>query len=247
LDRLENALGSLSQLDREAAPAPVASPSEQVIPTRTARPPRLPTLIERAIRQTLGDEQRSEPFRQLADRLKADLDQVAGRSILVTGIGPASESHEAVLHAAAILAEAGEPVLIIDGDATRRTLTSQLELASGTGLAELARGEEPDTDPIQPTSFENLSALPFGKVRMPDPAAAANRLTTLVQSLERSYRLILIDGGRTADPATAELSRLCDATYFVVRLGETEATVAQAALRDFRAAGARILGCIATS
>jgi protein-tyrosine kinase len=254
LDRVERALSSFPQFDRQPAPAPVEAPRalvvpppEPVAPSRTATPPRQPTLLERAIRRTLADPQRSEPFRRLAERLKADLDQVAGRSILITGVGPASDSHEATLHAAAILAEAGEPVLVIDGDAARHTLTTQLDLTGGTGLAELARGEEPDADPILPTTFENLSVLPFGKVRMSDPASAANRLAALIQSLEGSYRLILIDGGRTADPAVAELSRLCDATYFVVRLGETDATVAQTALRDFRAAGARILGCIATS
>ena len=34
---------------------------------------------------------------------------------------------------------------------------------------------------------------------------------------------------------------------FVVHLGDTEVPQAHTALRDFRAAGARLLGCIATS
>jgi Mrp family chromosome partitioning ATPase len=204
-------------------------------------------LLERAVRRTLAEPQRGEPFRQLADRLKSDLDQVSGRSILITGVGPASETHEVILQAAAVLAEAGEPILVIDGDAARHPLTDQLELRDGTGLAELAQGEEPDSDPIRPTSFDNLSVLPMGQVRLPDPEAVANRLAAIVQSLEESYRLVIIDGGRTGGPAAPALARLCDATYFVVRLGETEAYQAQSALRDFRGAGARLLGCIATS
>jgi Mrp family chromosome partitioning ATPase len=249
----ESTLRSMQELLDKAAPADNAGPAPPPVPPAgprgTGRPPplRQPTLLERAVRRTLADHERSEPYRQLADRLKADLDQIAGRSILLTGVGPASETHEVILHAAAILAEAGEPILVIDGDVARRTLSSQLECSSGTGLAELARGETPDADPIQATTFDNLSVLPIGKVRLPDPATVANRLAALVQSLEESYRFVIIDGGRTSDLAPAALARLCDATYFVVRLGETEATTAQAALRDFRATGARLLGCIATS
>ncbi len=69
----------------------------------------------------------------------------------------------------------------------------------------------------------------------------------MLQTLESEYRLVLIDGGRTSELAAATLARLSDATYFVIRLGQTEASLAQAAVRDFRAAGARVLGCIATS
>ncbi len=195
----------------------------------------------------MAEPERSEPFRQLADRLKSDLDQVAGRSILITGVGPAGETHDVILSTAAVLAEAGQPILVIDGDAARRSLTKQLDLGEGNGLAELARGQEPERDPICATALANLFILPMGQVRLPDPAAAANRLAALVQSLEGAFRLVIIDGGRTSNRAAAALARLCDATYFVVRLGETDARQAQIALRDFRAAGARLLGCIATS
>ena len=47
-------------------------------------------------------------------------------------------------------------------------------------------------------------------------------------------------------PGRDALARLADATYFVVQLGAVETSEAQAALRDFRAASARVLGCIAT-
>ena len=38
-----------------------------------------------------------------------------------------------------------------------------------------------------------------------------------------------------------------DATYFVVRLGATEARAAQGALKAFRGSGARVMGCVATT
>ncbi|MEX2172910.1 MAG: hypothetical protein WD872_01025 [Pirellulaceae bacterium] len=230
---------------REPANEPCVLPPVEV--AAAAVPARLPTLLERTVRRTLADPQRAEPFRQLADRLWHDLEQVGGRSILLAGIGPASETHEVVLHAAALLAERGEPILVLDADTAHRALTCQLDLAAGTGLAESLRSESDPLSQVQATSFPQLSIFPAGRGRLPDPASVLHRLSQLLETLESQYRLVLIDAGQTSELAAATLARLCDATYFVVRLGETEATQAQAALRDFRAAGARVLGSIATS
>jgi Mrp family chromosome partitioning ATPase len=60
------------------------------------------------------------------------------------------------------------------------------------------------------------------------------------------YGLVLIDGGQAGSELSAVLARQADATYLVVELGAVEASQAQAALRDLRAAGGRVLGCIAT-
>lgn len=236
-------------LPEPAAAKPIAAappPREQPVAPSIAAP-RQATLIERTIRRALADPARSEPFRQLADRLLSDLEASGGRSIVITGIGPASETHEVILHTAAVLAERGEPILVVDADAAHRALTCQLDLPACRGLVEALRPEHDPLALVQPTAFESLSVLPLGQARLGDPAAAANRLAAVVQTLEASYRLVLIDGGRSSELAAATLARLSDATYFVVRLGQTEAALAQAAVRDFRAAGARVLGCIATS
>jgi len=57
---------------------------------------------------------------------------------------------------------------------------------------------------------------------------------------------VLIDGGRTPDRGVSALAPLADATYFVVQLGAVETFAAQAALRELRSLGARVLGSIAT-
>ena len=100
---------------------------------------------------------------------------------------------------------------------------------------------------VEPTAFDELSLLPIGARGAGEPASSANRLAAVVQSLESRFRLVLIDGGRADDAGAATLARLSDATYFVIRLGETGAAAAGAAVSEFRAAGARVLGCIATS
>jgi Mrp family chromosome partitioning ATPase len=237
-------------LERSAAPDPVpvanAAEAEESREQPTETPPRIATLLERTVRRVLADAERSLPVRQLANRLVSDLGEITGRSLLIAGIGSASETHEVVLETAAVLAEAGEPILIIDGDTASHVLTRELDLARGWGLAELALGEEPAEDPIRALTLDHLSLLPMGQASLSDPGAAGNRVSSLIQSLEGSFRLVLIDGGR-AGPGSAALARMCDAAYFVVRLGQTEASDAQQALQEFRESGARVLGCIATS
>jgi Mrp family chromosome partitioning ATPase len=237
-------------IERVDAPAPVpvahTVAAEETVEQPAEIPPRSATLLERTVRRVLADAERSLPVRQLADRLLADLAEITGRSLLIAGIGSASETHEVVLETAAVLAEAGEPILIIDGDTAARVLTRELDLAQGWGLAELAQGEEPAEDPIRPLALSHLSVLPMGQASLSDPSAAGNRVSTLIQSLEGSFKLVLIDGGR-AGAGSAALARMCDAAYFVVRLGQTHASEAERALHEFRESGARVLGCIATT
>lgn len=237
-------------LETAVAPAPMAvantADAEEALEQPAENLPRTATLLERTVRRVLADAERSLPVRQLADRLLSDLGEITGRSLLIAGIGSASETHEVVLETAAVLAEAGEPILIIDGDMAERVLTRELDLARGWGLAELAHGEEPAEDPIRALALDHLSLLPMGQASLPDPGAAGNRVSSLIQSLEGSFRLVLIDGGQ-AGAGSAALARMCDAAYFVVRLGQTEASDAQRALHEFRECGARVLGCIATT
>jgi Mrp family chromosome partitioning ATPase len=232
-----------SEEPADALPAPPTP--ESAIPPAPAG--RQPTLIERTVRRTLADAERSEPFRQLADRLRTDMEKSGGRTVLITGVGQASETHEVILHVAAVLAERGQPILVIDADAARRSLSEQLELADRAGLAEAVHASRDPLLLVESTALDELSLLPFGAAAAGEPATSANRLSSVVQSLEARFRLVLIDGGRASDAGAATLARLSDATYFVVRLGETGAAAGQSAVSEFRAAGARVLGCIATS
>jgi Mrp family chromosome partitioning ATPase len=209
-----------------------------------ARPP---TSLERSIRRTLSDPNRAQPLLQLAHRLARDLEQTGSKTVLWIGVGASSGTHESLLAAAAILApEQPGQTLLIDADLKRRPLSEALEFGQEPGLAELLSSGELLRAPCRPTAFEKVSLLPAGLVHNVDLAAAGSRLDDVLKNLAADYSLLLVDGGRSVDPAAAALARLADATYFVVQLGAVEASEAQAALRDFRAAGARVLGCIAT-
>jgi Mrp family chromosome partitioning ATPase len=145
-----------------------------------------------------------------------------------------------------LLAERQGEVLVIDANLARRSLTDGMQAGAEQGLGELLRGNTPPRERCRPTAFSRVSFLPAGQLRHVDPSTAGQRLEEIVRQLASEFSLVLVDGGRAGDLAATTLARLCDATYFVVRLGTVEANEAQAALRDYRTVGARVLGCIAT-
>jgi Mrp family chromosome partitioning ATPase len=240
-----------------ATVAPVAIPPTAVSPVFSrpfdkpaASTPavRAPSSAERESRRALSEPHRRQPIRDLADRLRQDAHETGSRTLLFVGIGDQSATHSALLHTAAILAEEGGRVLLIDGDLAQRSLTLELEAVQQAGLSNLISANvSTASDLILATAFQRLAFLPAGTQRPAVLPTAGDRLTRVLGELTGSYDLLLIDGGRSNDAAAHVLARLADATYVVVQLGTVEASAAQAALRDLRSGGARVLGCVATS
>ena len=221
------------------SPIPVpASAPQPVTPVRSA------TLFEHRIRESLLHPARSRPFAELVQRLRLDFRGNPERSLLFTGIGLASRGDEMLAHVAALFAEQGEKVLLVDADFERAGLTAGFGAGTLGGLQNAIVAPRNWQDHLLTTSFPNLSFLPTGRGNV-TVAGAADTLASLVPKLEAEFPLVLIDGGQSTGSILMPLARACDTTYFVIRLGATDAKEAQGALTTFRAAGARVMGCVA--
>jgi Mrp family chromosome partitioning ATPase len=207
-------------------------------------PPRSATLFESRIRETLLHPARSRPFAELVQRLRQDFRGSRDRSLLFTGIGPASRGDEMLAHVAALLAEEGERVLLVDADFERAGLSGSFGAGKQGGLHNALAAPRTWQDHLVATSFENLMLLPVGH-SSPIAATSGESLAGFIPKLEAEYPLVLIDGGQSSSSLLLPLARACAATYFVIRLGATDAKEAQGALKTFRAAGARVMGCVA--
>lgn len=225
-----------------AAPSPAALPS---LTLPTAR--REATALERAVRKNLSDAVRAAPYRQLAERLARELRPGSGNCLLFTGVGAHSTADEMLAHVAAALAEAREDVLLVDADFARGGLSKSLGCGQVPGLAEVVSQQRDWRELLVATASEHLYLLPAGQLGLANPALAADELARMLEQSERQFRAVLVDGGATGDLISQALARLCDATYFVIRLGSTDAPEAQSALERYRSLGARVLGCVATN
>jgi Mrp family chromosome partitioning ATPase len=216
---------------------------ERPPPRPTTRPP---TGAERAVRRTLGEPHRRQPLADLAARLREDAHKTGSGTLLLVGVGPESSTHETALHLASVLADDGGRVLLVDGDLARRQISADLDDLQEPGLSNLGQEGQNPQQLVQPTAVERLSLLPAGTERFADLESSAGVVARSLGVLAAEFDLVLVDGGRVGDPGLPLLARLCDATYLVIQLGAVEAAQAQNALRDLRAGGARVLGCIAT-
>lgn len=231
-----------------AAPAALPEPAHVTAPAvawQPTSPARTPTLFEHRIREALLHPARSRPFAELVQRLRQDFRGSQERSLLFTGIGRASRGDEMLAHVAALFAEQGERVLLVDADFERSGLSAGFGGGTLGGLQNAIVAPRTWQDHLLTTSFPNLSFLPTGRGNL-NVAAAGETLTSLIPKLEAEFPLVLIDGGQSSGSLLTPLARSCDATYFVIRLGATDAKEAQGALKTFRAAGARVMGCVAT-
>jgi Mrp family chromosome partitioning ATPase len=224
---------------------PLAQPA--IVEMAEKAPSRRATPLERQVKAALRDPARSKPLVELAERIERDAAPSNSKVIALVGLGAEGATHETTLYAATALAERAEGrVLVVDADLARRTLSQELDYRKAPGLGELLRGDMSAVERHQPTTVEKLMFLPAGGAAEADIAAAGARLEEVLEQLSEGFSLVLIDGGRTVDPGASTLARQADVTYFVVQLGTVAASEAQASLRDFRAAGARVVGCVAT-
>ena len=212
-----------------------------------ALPGRPETNVERLVRRTLSDPIRCRPIRDMAERLYRDAQQTQSRLIALVGLGSDSLTHETLLYIATLLVErAAGDVLLVDADCARRPLSEALESGELRGLAELLSEGGQAREFCRPMATAKLTFLPAGRSRHIDLSTAGPRLEQTLSQLRSDFSFVLLDGGRAADLAASALARQADGTYFVVRLGTVEMSEAQVSLASFRAAGARVLGCIAT-
>jgi Mrp family chromosome partitioning ATPase len=67
----------------------------------------------------------------------------------------------------------------------------------------------------------------------------------LLRDLVAHYELVVVDAASLAHPETAQIAAACDATYLVVRLGETSPRMLREAAQVIQLHGGRLLGCVA--
>jgi Mrp family chromosome partitioning ATPase len=227
------------------ASIPQAQPEAKTTPAAGAA--RAPCDLERQVKRTLNDRIRSQPLVDLVDRLVRDMEQTESKILAFVGVGASDESHLPILQAAMVLAEKrSKRVLLIDGDMSGRALSDGLEYGRCPGWSELSAGEAEITSVCQAMAAKQLSFVPAGQMSPATGSAAEESLEKALRQLKADFDCILIDAGNANNDFVSALAQASDAAYLVVELGAVETNTAQAALAGLRAAGARVLGCIAT-
>ncbi len=154
------------------------------------------------------------------------------------------------LNLAKASAEAGEDVLLVEGDTRRPVIAGLLKVESGEGLASALAHPEIAVEVVKPTPIAKLFMLAPRAARrdtLPCSAYPPEVLDNVMQELSATFTRTVIDGPpvlATAD--SGMLAGAVQATVLVVRARRTTEEELTDALTALHAAGARIIGTVLT-
>lgn len=167
------------------------------------------------------------------------------RTIVVTSSGPAEGKTTTAANLAAVLAQAGKRVVLVDADLRHPTLHKLFGQTAEKGVTRaLVTGEI--LEQVIPTEIENLYLMPCGPLP-PNPAEllGSPQMAALIETLKSEADVLLFDSPPVLAVADAAiLARTCDATLLVVQTGLTKARVLARAKNQITQAGGHLLGAV---
>jgi len=191
----------------------------------------------------------SEAIRNL--RTMVDFAEVSqkSKSFMVTSSVQGEGKSYVCANLAAAIAQAGEKVLLVDGDLRRSNLHRVFRVSNSGGLSGfLAAGRSVDelSALIQETDVPNLSLLTCGP-RPPNPAELLNtpRLSAFLSWAGATYDRVIVDCPPIFPISDALLwGKYINNCVFVSKFGKTRVPLIKTATRQISASGIKLLGAV---
>lgn len=188
----------------------------------------------------------SEAFRSLRTNLEfANVDHPLNK-ILVASSGPGEGKTTIATSLAAIIAQGGRKVLIIDADMRRPRIHSVFGISNRIGLSSLFRGNTTVRSTMRAVEgMDNLFVIPSGNLP-PNPTEllASARMDEILAEAIIEVDVVVIDSPPSIVADYQVLSTKMDGVILVVQPGFTHIDAAMAMLEQLRRVNARILGVV---
>ncbi|HYS65704.1 MAG TPA: polysaccharide biosynthesis tyrosine autokinase [Paraburkholderia sp.] len=185
-----------------------------------------------------------EGLRGLRATLQFGLLDAPNRIVAITSPAPSDGKSFLCANLAALIAESGKRVLLIDADLRRGRLAQYLGRSPNGGLTELLTGQVDLEVAARATGVDGLHFIAAGAYP-PNPSEilTSPRFSEILARLEQEFDLVIIDTPPLLAVADAAvIANLAGSTVLVMRAGaHTEGHVAEA-LKKLRRARARVVG-----
>ena len=194
-----------------------------------------------------GPAHAGEAYRLLRANLQFAAVEKPLRTLLVTSAEAGDGKSSTAANLAVVMAQAGQRVVLVDGDLRRPTQHHIFETANHAGLTSLLVDETAAAvDVVRPTRVEGLRLLPSGPLP-PNPSEllASQRMRTRLAELRELADVVILDSppvSPVSDPAV--LAGQADGTLLVINAQRTRGQQAAQAVATLRAAGANLLGAV---
>jgi Mrp family chromosome partitioning ATPase len=206
------------------------------------------THFEKFVASELGHAARGEQYRRLWQSIDNDSANSGSRSVLLISM---EDDDQRALTACCLAVHActqtESSLLMVDAAAPTGSLSRKLQLHEHVGLTDVLEERAELREAVYPLSHEKLDFLPLGGFALSDAAEIDKAMTRWANAVRQAWQCVVVDGGVVDSPLATTLTRDCDATYLLLRLGQTTREAAIAAIADLRAAGGRVAGAVVTN
>ena len=191
----------------------------------------------------------AESIRNLRTMIDFAIVGQKSKSFMVTSTVQGEGKSYVCTNIAVAIAQAGEKVLLVDGDLRRSNLHRNFRVSNTKGLSDfLAGGRNTDDlkNLIQPTDVENLTILTCGP-RPPNPAELLNtpRLSAFLAWAGEYYDRVIVDCPPMFPISDALLwGKYIPSTVYVTCFGKTRVPLIKTGTKRLLAAGIKILGSV---
>lgn len=191
-----------------------------------------------------------EALRSLRTSLHFAMMEAENKMLMVSGPSPGVGKSFVSANLAAVLAQTGQKIIVIDADMRKGHLHRYFDSCNSLGLSDYLSGQKELNDVVVSTEDPNLSFIPRGQVP-PNPSELLmhGRFKTLVDTLTAEYDLVLVDTPPVlAVTDAAIVGQLAGSSLIVTRYGinsvkEVDITLTRFAQNNVEVKGA-ILNCM---
>jgi capsular exopolysaccharide synthesis family protein len=145
------------------------------------------------------------------------------------------------------MAQAGNRIVLVDGDLRRPSAHKLFRLSNGSGLT-TALVEDPEAlnGYLQDSGIENLRVLTAGPIPPnPQELLGSQRMEELLRMLEKEADIVVLDTPPTLVVSDANvLAARASGVLMVVNTGRTRRAAVRQAVEGLRNVGANVLGCV---
>lgn len=187
-----------------------------------------------------------EAVRSLRTRLHFALLEAKNNVLMISGPSPSIGKTLVSINLAAVIAQAGRRILVVDADMRKGHAHSLLNCELGLGLSDVLSGQASPQQAIKQTSIENLSFISRGKIPSnPSELLMHNRLTEFLEWAGKEYDIVLVDTPPILAVTDAVIvARNVGTTLLVVRYGVNSLKEIEVSIRHFEQNGIEIQGII---
>jgi tyrosine-protein kinase Etk/Wzc len=135
-----------------------------------------------------------EALRSLRTSLHFAMMEASNKVMMISGPSPEVGKSFISANLAAVLAQVGQKVIVVDADMRKGHLHRYFENQNDVGLSDVLSGQAEYQQAIHATKVDNLSFMPRGQIP-PNPAELLmhSRFKALMERLSAEYDLVLVD------------------------------------------------------